>query len=404
MPRAKLERCEIMPNIKEIETYLITPKSAKNLLFCRVIADDGTYGWGEAYVTRGRGQIVRELISILTKTVVGRSVFEIRHLTRVIYDDFLTRRISMDAFAAWSAIEIALWDIVGKLCKQPVYNLLGGPVRDHIRVYANGWCYGTTNPEETVEKCKAMVDMGFTAVKWTPFSGPWRNFIDRKEEDRAVENVRAMREAFPTLDLLVEAHRRLSPHNAIRFAERIREFDPFVLEEPCSSDNKELLQQVKQAVPYIKIVTGETCYTKSEFKDIFTLRCADVINPEICACNGILGMVELASMCEPYSIEFSPHNFNSTVVSLAAMVHVAAVAPTFNIAEHIVSMAKRCEPFVTKGLKLDHGYIDLPTEPGLGIDLDADALRRMEALEFYEKALTPISDEYPSKAKGHGGR
>jgi len=196
---------------------------------------------------------------------------------------------------------------------------------------------------------------------------------------------------------MIEVHRRLSPFNAVHFAERIREYDPFVFEEPCLSDNKDLLLQVKQYAPYAKIVTGETCYTKAEFKDIMEKRCADIINPDTCVCNGILGMVELASMCEPYCVEFSPHNYNSTIVGLAATVHVSAVAPTFNIAEMFINLKDGCDRIATKGLNYNNGFLDLPTEPGLGIDIDIDELVKHPGCKFPTSVLTPISKEYPSK-------
>lgn len=206
------------------------------------------------------------------------------------------------------------------------------------------------------------------------------------------------------MDLMIEVHRRLSPYNAIHFAERIRPYDPFVFEEPCLSDNKDLLLQVKQGAPYAKIVTGETCYTKAEFKEIFEKRCADIINPDTCVCNGILGMVELAAMCEPYCVEFSPHNYNSTTVGLAATVHISAVAPTFNIAELFVNLKEGCDEITTKGLKLEDGYLEVPTDPGLGIDIDVDKLMAHAPKAFPAPTLTPLSREYPSKALGHGGR
>ena len=393
-----------MPCIKNIETFLFNPNASKNLMLCRVTADDGTYGWGEAYVAKGKESIASDMIQAMRQVVVGSDVFEIRHLTQTVFDDFQIRRSAVDFFASWSAIEIALWDIVGKLCGQPVYNLLGGPVRDHVRVYANGWWFGTKSIEDTIERCKKVADMGFTAVKWDPFFGPWRSYIDRKDEDTAVEHVKAMREAFPHMDLMIEVHRRLSPYNAIRFAHRIKEFDPFVFEEPCLSDNKDLLVQVKQAAPFAKIVTGETCYTAEEFKDILEKRCADVVNPDTCVCNGISGMMDLAAMCKPYCVEFSPHNYNSTTVGLAATVHISACAPTFNIAEMFVNLKEGCDAVTDKGLEYEAGYLKLPVEPGLGIEINEDKLRAMAPQSFPAPGLTPLFAEYPSKQYGHGGR
>lgn len=117
----------------------------KNLMLCRVDTDEGVYGWGEAYVVQGKEKAVQIYIEAMAPYMIGRSPFEIKHSATAMFDDFAIRRSSCDFFAAWSAIEIAMWDIMGKVCGQPVYNLLGGPCREKIRVYANGWWGGAKN-------------------------------------------------------------------------------------------------------------------------------------------------------------------------------------------------------------------------------------------------------------------
>src|ERR1035437_6603364 len=119
--------------IARIETFLLDPGSGKNLLFCRVETDDGLYGWGEAYVTRGKERMIESCINSMAECVVVRSAFSIRHTGQVLFDEFGIRRVSMELLAAWSAIEIALWDILGKRTGQPVYNLLGGRSRERVR-------------------------------------------------------------------------------------------------------------------------------------------------------------------------------------------------------------------------------------------------------------------------------
>ena len=125
--------------IARIETFLFDPGLAKNLLFCRVETEGGLYGWGEAYVTPGKEQIIQSLLDTMGKYMIGRSAFSIRHTAQVIFDDFAMRRASLDLMSAWSAIEIALWDIVAKHAGLPLYNLLGGASRERVKVYANGW-------------------------------------------------------------------------------------------------------------------------------------------------------------------------------------------------------------------------------------------------------------------------
>lgn len=123
----------------------------KNLMLCRVDTDEGVYGWGEAYVVQGKEKAVQIYIEAMAPYMIGRSPFEIKHSATAMFDDFAIRRSSCDFFAAWSAIELAMWDIAGKVCGQPVYNLLGGPCREKIRLYANGWWGGAKNIDETVD-------------------------------------------------------------------------------------------------------------------------------------------------------------------------------------------------------------------------------------------------------------
>ena len=384
--------------IKKIESFLFNPNASKNLLFCRVEAVDGTYGWGEAYVGKGKEKVVQSYIEAMTPSLIGLNVFDIRHNGAALFDDFQIRRSAVDFYSAWSSIEIALWDIVGKTTNQPVYNLLGGRYREAVRVYANGWWFGVRTIDETVERALKIKEMGFSALKWDPFFGSWRYYITKAEEDIAVENVKTMRvELGPDMDLMVEVHRRLSPYHAINFARRIEEYNPFVFEEPCLSDNIDLVAQVKKEVPSMRVVTGETCYTKSEFKAILESHAADVINPDICICNGILGMTELAAMVEPYNVCFSPHNYNSTIVGLAATVHVSCMAPSFNIAEIFVNLKEGCDIIDKKPLIIKNGFVELPQDPGLGIDIDLDELKKHPGREFPPTVLTPVSMEYPRK-------
>ena len=227
--------------IARIESFILGTGSAKDLLFCRVETDDGTHGWGEAYVTAGKETVIAECVRAMAPHVIGRGVFNIRHTGQVMFEDFAIRRGSMELLSAWSAIEIASWDIIGKICGQPVYNLLGGPSRERVRIYANGWA-GRSTIEDGVERGRKIKAMGFTAAKFDPFPGPWRSYVDRRDEDFAIDYVRAMREALgPDFEILVEAHRRFAPQHAIRIGNRLAEFNIDWYEEPCLADNIALL-------------------------------------------------------------------------------------------------------------------------------------------------------------------
>jgi galactonate dehydratase len=382
--------------ISRIETFIFQPGSAKDLLFCRVETEDGNYGWGEAYVTHGKERVLREVVAAMAPHVIGRSVFNIRHTGQVLFDDFAIRRGSMELLAAWSAIEIASWDIIGKHTGLPVYNLLGGASRERVRIYANGWSRGATI-EEGVERGLRVKAMGFTAAKFDPFPGPWRSFVDRRDEDFAIAYVRAMREALgPDFELLIEAHRRFAPQHAIRIGRRLAEFGIDWYEEPCLSDNIELVAEVRRAVP-IPIVTGEAIYTKERFFECLAKRAADILNPDICVIGGITPMLEIAAMAQPQAVVMSPHNFNSTLVGLAATVHVSAVIPNFRITEYFVNFRDICEEIATQSLVVQDGWIDLPTAPGLGVDIDVAKLRAHPHVEATPRTFRQYWEEYPRK-------
>src|ERR1700746_3179611 len=210
--------------IGRIETFGFGTGSSKDLLFCRVETEDGLYGWGEAYVTHGKEKVVADCIEAMAPDVVGRTAFNIRNTGQIMFDDFAIRRISLELMAAWSAIEIASWDIIGKRAGLPVYNLIGGASRERVRVYDNGWARGETI-EDRVERGLQVKAMGFTAAKFDPFPGPWRSFVDRSDEDFAIDYVRAMRQALGSnFELVIEGERRFAPAHALRIGHRLAEF------------------------------------------------------------------------------------------------------------------------------------------------------------------------------------
>jgi galactonate dehydratase len=383
-------------NIARIESFILGTGSGKDLLFCRIETDDGTHGWGEAYVTAGKETVIAECVKAMAPVVIGRPVFNIRHTGQIMFDDFAIRRGSMELSSAWSAIEIASWDIIGKICGQPVYNLLGGPSRERVRIYANGWA-GRGTIEDGVERAKRIKAMGFSAAKFDPFPGPWRSFVDRRDEDLAIDYVRAMRDALgPDFEILVEAHRRFAPQHAIRIGNRLAEFNIDWYEEPCLADNIELLAEVRRAVP-IPIVTGEALYTKEQFFQCLARRAADILNPDICAIGGISALMDISVMAQPHAVVMSPHNYNSPLVGMAATVHVSAVIPNFRITEYFVNLEGICREIASQRLTVTDGWIDLPEAPGLGIDIDVEKLRAHPHQEATRHGFRQYWEEYPRK-------
>ena len=375
--------------------FLVSSGQAKNFIFVRVDTDEGISGWGEAYTQTDREPAIATYVDRMGQYLVGRDPFNIKHFTHVMYHDVLVKRGSMESYCALSGIEIALWDIVGKKLGAPVYNLLGGACRDKIRVYANGWAGNPQDPDAVAARAVETTKMGFDALKWDPFPDPWRAYISKYEEDLTVEGVAAVRAAVgPDVDLLVEAHRRLAPMHAVRVARRIEEFNPFWYEEPVSARNLPALAAATREIN-TPVVTGEELYTKTEFREVFELRAADIINPDICNTGGLLELKEIAAMAETYYVVVSPHNFNSTTVGLAATLHLCATIPNFLITEYFVNLADIGTELSTNPIEVDNGYIRLPTGPGLGIELDEDALARHPYNQPALRSIRHPGDEGP---------
>jgi galactonate dehydratase len=387
--------------IARVETFLFDPGLAKNLLFCRIETDTGLHGWGEAYVTPGKEAVIEHLLQHMGKYMLGRSAFGIRHTAQVIFDDFAMRRTSLDLLSAWSAIELAMWDIVAKHAGLPLYNLLGGASRERVKVYANGWSAGPESIEQNCERALKVKAMGFTALKWDPFPGPWRTFIHREDEDQVVHYVRKMRETLgPDFTLLIEAHRRLAPMHAIRIGKRIAEYDIGWYEEPCLCDNIELVAEVRRALPGVPIVTGEAIYSKEAWAQAFAARAADIINPDICNCGGLSAMLDIAAMAQPHAVAVAPHNYNSTLVGLAATVQLAAMIPNFWIAECFINLKPACDSIAVTPLAVQDSFAELPTVPGHGIDIDVEKLRAHPYRDMGArtgKALRSYTEEFPRK-------
>ena len=379
--------------VTDVQTFLVHPGSGKNWLLVKVETDAGVSGWGEAYTQADRDLTIEVHVHQMKRYLVGRDPFAIKHFCHVMYTDFAGKRGSMEFNCALSGIEHALWDICGQATGQPVYNLLGGPCRDKIRVYANGW--GGATPQDRARRAKELVAQGFTAMKFDPFPSPWRELIDTQQEHQAIECVRLVREAVgPQVDLLIEVHRRLAPMHAVRVARAIEPYHPFWYEEPVSSRNIPALAEVRRQIA-IPVVTGEELYTKADFRAVFEQGAADILNPDICNTGGILELKEIGAMAEPYFVAISPHNYNSTTVGLAASVHCSATMPNFLILEYFVNWAEIGREVCPDAFVPQDGYIPLPRTPGLGVHPDEDALKAHAYREFPARRIRDYADEGP---------
>jgi galactonate dehydratase len=379
--------------ITAVKSYTVHPGWRKNLIFVKVETDAGIHGWGEAYSQYDRDTAVTAQLDALGRYAIGRNPFDIKHFTQIAFDDYAQRRGSVELYCAISGIEQAMWDIVGKSCKQPVYNLLGGRYRDRIRVYANGWSYGLKEPDDYARAAEKVVEQGFTALKFDPLPAPWRTWIPKEHERRAVRVVKAVREAVgPDVDLLIEQHRRLAPMHAIRLDRQLAAFDLYLMEESCQAEYPDELALIRREIG-VPMMIGEATYTKTGFRPLLEKRAADILNPDVACVGGLLELKEIAAMAEPFLVAVSPHNYNSTLVALASTVHAAATMPNFIITEYFLPFVDFCDKISPNQLKPRNGYIDLPTAPGLGVDVDEAALAKYPGKVYTGRKLRHPADE-----------
>jgi galactonate dehydratase len=379
--------------ITAVRSYTVHPGWRKNLIFVKVETDAGLHGWGEAYSQYDRDTAVTAQLEALGRYAVGRSPFDIKHFTQIAFDDYAQRRGSVELWCAVSGIEQAMWDIVGKSCKQPVYNLLGGRYRDRIRVYANGWSYGLKEPDDYARAAEKVIKQGFSALKFDPLPAPWRTWIPKEHERRAVRVVKAVRDAVgPDVDLLIEQHRRLAPMHAIRLDRQLAQFDLYLMEESCQAEYPDELALIRREIG-VPMMIGEATYTKTGFRPLLEKRSADILNPDVACVGGILELKEIAAMAEPFLVAVSPHNYNSTLVALASTVHASATMPNFTITEYFLPFVEFCDKISPNQLKPRNGYIELPTAPGLGVDVDEEALGKYPGKVYTGRKLRHPADE-----------
>tara|TARA_B100000945_G_scaffold92844_2_gene72498 strand:+ start:41217 stop:42380 length:1164 start_codon:yes stop_codon:yes gene_type:complete len=372
--------------IINIKTYITNPGKneiknsafGKNLIFIKLETDNGIIGWGECYSQTDRDIQITSHVQKLEPYIIGYDPINIRNFILGTYRDFSNKRPSMDLWCAISGIEIAMWDILGKYYDQPVYNLLGGKLRDRIKVYANGWAKKLDHESLSKNSIEMVKDRGFKALKFDPFSGPWEEWPEDEIIEEAVERIKVVRESVGIkVDLLIEIHRRLSISKAQIFAKKIEKFDPFWIEEPCISENLDAIKEVKNSTS-IPVVTGEALYSRNMFREVMTSGCADIINPDICNTGGILELSMIASMAETFSIGVSPHGWNSTGVGAAAALSVCSTIPNFIIYEYMVHVEEYSKKITKNHPIVEDSFIKLSNKSGLSTEIIEQNLTYIE--------------------------
>jgi galactonate dehydratase len=361
-----------------------------NHVFVKVISDEHLYGIGEAYRV-GPDAATVAVIDDFKRWLVGEDPFRIEHLWRVTVNGSRFPGGSI-GYSAVSGIEIALWDLKGRALGRPVYELIGGRCRDRVRVYRG---IGGSTPEALAAEARRAVDEGFTAVKMMPQppdseKSPWGVVL--RETARRMEAVRkAVGEA---VDVGLDPHARIfEPYKARELTEAVRPYRPLFVEEPLRPENIAALAALRREVG-VPIATGETLYTKYAFRDILAAGAADILQPDLLICGGLLEAKKIAAMAEAHYATIAPHNPLGPV-STAVAVQFAASTPNFLILEYQPDSSGPSRDLVRKPLVLEDGHLRIPDQPGLGIDLNEPA--------FAGKPLKPWRRPLVIEADGNIG-
>ena len=361
-----------------------------NWVFVKVYTDEGITGVGEGTLEYKEKAFLGALEHI-KEYLVGKDPRNIESHWHMTYRDAYWRGGPV-LMSALSAVEMALWDILGKSLNTPVYQLLGGKYHDKVRIYVNGWFAGAKEPEEFGEKAKIAVQKGITAMKWDPFGKSYLQ-ISNADLDKALRNIAAVREAVGnSVDLLIEGHGRFDVPTGIKIAKELEQFKPMFFEEPTPPDNLDALKAVRDKSP-VAISAGERLYSRWDYRKLFDLRAADYIQPDISHAGGISELKKIAAEAETRYIPFAPHNPSGPVAN-AATLQLAASCPNFCILEIMYQDVPWRKDVTNEKLQYADGYMTIPDAPGLGIEIDEEACLahpyKVHTLRHYTGALTDI--------------
>lgn len=358
--------------ITDVRTVVVNAEM-RNWVFVKVETDTaGLIGWGEASL-EWKTRAVAGAIEDFKPMLVGEDPTRIEHLYQKMYRQSFWR-VGVIGMSAISGIEQALWDILGKSLGVPVYKLLGGRVRDKVRMYTHlgggdmRAVYETFDPAPLIDLAQQVVARGYTAVKvvFVPYSEPLMPVAHVKRFTSLMERLRlALGDG---IDIMIDFHGRTYPALAIEYINAVADYRPFFCEEPVPPENVDALKQVTQAVR-VPIATGERLVTRHEFREVFEKGACHVIQPDLCHCGGLLEGRKIAAMAEAYFMGVAPHNPLGPVANAVAL-HFDLSTPNFLIQEDMVSDVPWRWDVVQHSFKTENGYWLPPEQPGLGIEVN----------------------------------
>ncbi|WP_299848835.1 mandelate racemase/muconate lactonizing enzyme family protein [uncultured Roseovarius sp.] len=352
-------------------------------ILVKLTTDNGITGWGECYATSIGPEAMRHVIrDVFERHMMGESPENIELMFRRAYSSGFTQRPDLTVMGAFSGLEIACWDILGKARDRPVWALLGGRMNDRIRAYT--YLYPLPHHDITAfwnsadmaaETAVAMVEKGYTALKFDP-AGPYTlrggHMPAMSDIEQSVAFCKTIRQAVGMkADLLFGTHGQFTTAGAIRLGKALEPYGPLWFEEPIPPDNLNEMAKVAQAVS-IPIATGERLTTKAEFAPVLRAGAATILQPALGRAGGIWEMKKVAAMAEVYNAQMAPHLYAGPV-EWVANIHLGASIPNLLMAETIDTPFHNA--LIRNTIKVENGYITPPETPGLGIEVDEDLAR-----------------------------
>lgn len=363
-------------------------------LFVEVTTDEGVSGWGEiTTTTRLANRALCTILRQIGAAVTGEDPARIEYLWHKIFRSFTYMGSRGAAVECVSAIDIALWDIRGKVLGKPIYELLGGPVRDEVALYTHPDQRKFTSKEAVVREIRDIVESGHTGLKFDPFPHQGRTadgqsreqrdgYLDgsmtRKDEREAAELTALIREtAGPDVDILIDAHGRFDVPTAIRLCRSLEEagqIDWF--EEPCPPESLNALKQVREKVS-APISWGERGHTKWDFVPVLENKLADYIMPDVTWTGGITELKKISALCEAYYIPVSPHDAAGPI-NVVAGAQVMMTVPNFYKLETSEWNLGKYDHLIDRPLDVSNGNLKLTSKPGLGVEMNREYLQAHE--------------------------
>lgn len=342
--------------ITKLETFLVKPR----WIFLKIHTDVGVTGLGEPLL-EGRALTIQTAIKEIEPYLIGKDPRHIVHHWQAIYRHAFYRGGPI-LTSALSGIDHALWDIKARLLNIPVFELLGGPTRDRVRIY------GRASTPDDIKKRKSE---GYSVIKTGVAKKRPSDFVENpKFIQNAVDSFAALREAGgDEMDIGIDFHGAIPPQTSKLLIRELEPFKPMFIEEPCQAQNVDVLVDIARGT-HLPIATGERIFTKWGFREILEKGAASIIQPDLCHAGGITEGRIIAGMAEAYYVPIAPHNPMGPI-SLAVGLHLAASIPNFLVQEQ-VSLG---EGYLKNPFKLQKdGTVMVPTGPGLGIELDDAAM------------------------------